>query len=93
MILIAYDFSNDKTRAKFAKFLKKYGRRIQYSVFKIRNSTRVLKLVTKEIEHRFKKYFTNTDSILIMKICDGCQRKSIKYGSMSYEDKDVICLE
>jgi len=93
MILIAYDFSNDKTRTKFAKFLKKYGRRVQYSVFKIKNSSRVLQLITKEIDHRFKKYFENTDSVLIMKVCDGCQHKAIKYGNMSYEDKDVICLE
>ena len=38
MLLISYDISNDKVRTKFAKYLSKYGFRLQYSVFEITNS-------------------------------------------------------
>ncbi|MGP5058704.1 CRISPR-associated endonuclease Cas2 [Psychrobacter celer] len=34
--------SDNKTRAKFAKFLLEHGDRIQYSVYEIHNSERVL---------------------------------------------------
>ena len=42
MILVSYDISNDKVRTKFAKFLSKFGFRLQYSVFEIHNSEAVL---------------------------------------------------
>ena len=37
MLLISYDISNDKIRTKFAKYLSKFGFRLQYSVFEISN--------------------------------------------------------
>jgi CRISPR-associated protein Cas2 len=93
MILITYDFTSDKTRTKFSKFLRKYGRRIQYSVFLIRNSERILSIIKKEIEMRYSKMFTNLDSIVIVNICKNCHNKTIRYGNASYEEEDVICLE
>ena len=38
MLIVTYDIHDDKTRTKFGKLLKKYGRRLQYSVFEIKNS-------------------------------------------------------
>jgi len=55
MFIVSYDIENDKTRTKFSKLLKQYGRRLQYSVFEIKNSARVLENIKSEIEHRFKK--------------------------------------
>ena len=37
------------------KFLSKFGYRLQYSVFKIENSERILNIVSSEIENRFGK--------------------------------------
>lgn len=37
------------------KFLSKFGYRLQYSVFKIENSERILNIVSSEIENRFQK--------------------------------------
>lgn len=37
------------------KFLSKFGYRLQYSVFKIENSERILNIVSSEIENRFAK--------------------------------------
>ena len=57
MILISYDIQNDKLRTKFAKYIKKYGYRLQYSVFEITNSKNVLKNIMCEIKNMFEKKF------------------------------------
>ncbi|MFA7170661.1 MAG: CRISPR-associated endonuclease Cas2, partial [Candidatus Paceibacterota bacterium] len=75
MVIICYDFSDNKTRARFSKFLKKYGRKIQFSVYEIKNSQRILQNILDEIELRYKKEFTNSDSILIFSVCEGCKKK------------------
>jgi CRISPR-associated endonuclease Cas2 len=93
MIIISYDFSNDKKRAKFAKFLKQYGNKIQYSVYQIKNSQRLLNIIMTEIELRYKKTFDNTDSILIIRICAGCQKKIVRYGSAVHEESEVVYFD
>lgn len=90
MLIVSYDFANDKRRAKFSKFLEKYGRRIQYSVFSVRNSTRVLRNIVAEIDAKYKKYFKNTDSIVIFSVCLGCKAKVIRYGSARHEVESVV---
>ena len=68
MIIISYDISNDKKRTKFAKYLEKFGHRIQYSVFEIDNSNRVLKNIQADIDNRFMKEFDQSDSIYIFEL-------------------------
>ncbi|RMD76639.1 CRISPR-associated endonuclease Cas2 [Candidatus Dojkabacteria bacterium] len=93
MILLTYDISDDKLRTKFSKFLEKYGFRLQFSVFKIKNSRRVLDVIKLEIEKRFAKKFTNTDSIYIFEICEGCEKKTTKFGFAKHEDEDVVYFD
>lgn len=93
MLLVSYDFTNDKIRSKFSKFLKKFGRRIQYSVFEIRNSPRVLTNILKEIELVYKKQFKNTDSIVIFPVCVACQKKIVRYGYAKNEESDVLVFK
>ena len=57
MILISYDIQDDKLRTKFAKYVKKYGYRLQYSVFEITNSKNILKNIMCEISDMFEKKF------------------------------------
>jgi len=90
MLLVSYDITNNKTRTKFAKFLKKYGRRLQYSVFEIKNSQRVLQNILKEVEYLYKKKFENTDSVVIIKICKSCKKKIVRYGYAVNEEKEVV---
>jgi CRISPR-associated protein Cas2 len=90
MLLVTYDISNDRKRTRFAKFLKQYGSRVQYSVFKIKNSERVISIITSTIEKKFAKSFAPEDSIYIFSVCDGCNKKVFKYGHAVYEDQDVI---
>ena len=92
MLIVTYDFSNDKIRTKFSKFLSKFGTRIQYSVFRIKNSPRILATVTDEIEHKFKKHFSYGDSIFVFKFCEGCDKKVLKYGHAGNEDVEILFM-
>ncbi|PJE64041.1 MAG: CRISPR-associated endonuclease Cas2 [Candidatus Ryanbacteria bacterium CG10_big_fil_rev_8_21_14_0_10_43_42] len=93
MLLLTYDFSDDRVRAKFSKFLEKFGHRIQYSVFEIRNSRRVLQNIKSEIELVYKNAFTGADSVLIFHICEGDKKKIARYGYAKNEEKDVVVFE
>lgn len=90
MIIVSYDFHSNKRRARFSKFLKQYGRRIQYSVFELKNSHRILQNVLTEIELRYKASFTTSDSILIFGLCEPCKGKIIRYGYPVSEEKEVV---
>ncbi len=90
MIILSYDISNDKTRARFSKFIQKYGRRLQYSVYEIKNSKRVLNNIIYEIDFKFKKEFEDTDSVLILDMCALCDRKIKRYGFAVHEEKDLV---
>lgn len=90
MLVVSYDISDDRLRTKFSKFLEKYGYRIQYSVFQIRNSERVLRNVCIEIESRFMKRFSQTDSVYIFCLSSHCEIK--RYGYARNEEKDLIII-
>lgn len=90
MFIVSYDFKDDKRRGEFSKFLKKFGRRIQYSVFEIRNSQRILDNIIKNIDMKYAPNFTKADSIVIFSVCDGCKKKIRRYGYAENEEKEVL---
>lgn len=90
MLILSYDIANDKVRTKFSKFLKKYGRRLQYSVRELKNSDRILDIVLLEIENKFWKSFENSDSILIFRLCEWCKKKVIRYGYAVSEEEEIV---
>jgi len=90
MILVSYDISSNKTRTRFSKFLTKYGRRIQYSLFEIQNSKRVLQIILKSVENRYKKQFELTDSILIFQITEADEKRIIRYGYAVNEEEKLL---
>ena len=92
MYIVSYDISNNKLRTKFSKFLKKYGRRLQYSVFEIKNSPRILKLILGEIESKFAKKFEATDSVLIFSITPLCAPSIYRFWSAVEEEKELILV-
>ena len=49
MVIISYDISNDKKRNKFSKYIKRFGKRMQYSVYEIDNSERILENIICDI--------------------------------------------
>lgn len=90
MLIVSYDFASNKTRAKFAKFLKKYGRRIQYSVFSVRNSPRVMRNILAEVDILYKKKFKKTDSVVLFPVCETCKNKLARYGAAKHDIEDVV---
>ena len=88
MIILTYDIKNDKLRTKFSRFILSYGRRLQYSVYEINNSERILKLVEIKIKSEFEKKFSQDDSVLIFKLSKNC--KILRFGYAKNEEKDLL---
>lgn len=93
MIIVTYDIMEDKKRTRFSKFLQQYGERIQYSVFTIRNSKRILDIILKEIDYRFRKEFHKCDSIIIFRVCNGCKNDIIRYGSPKHQENGLVFFD
>ncbi len=90
MLIVSYDISDDKTRTHFSKFLVKHGYRLQYSVFRIKNSERHLEIIKQHIRDHFMKRFGESDSVMIYPVDEN---KMIQYGYASHEDDDMIIID
>lgn len=88
MLLISYDISNNKTRTSFSKYLSKFGHRLQYSLFEINNSKRILNLIQIEIKTKYAKRFEESDSIMIFQMSSSCV--ITKYGYAKHQDEDLV---
>lgn len=91
MIIVSYDIADDKLRNRFSKFLKKYGHRIQYSVFKIKNSKRLLDIIKSEIVFTFEKCFSQADSVIIIETSKNCTITNFGYAKNI--ESDIIVIE
>lgn len=89
MYIIVYDIQEDRLRTHLSKFLTKYGRRIQYSVFEIKNSARILRNIQVEMEARFEKRFSQGDSVFVFNIPDNAN--ILRFGYPRNEETD-LCL-
>jgi len=92
MLLVAYDISDDKVRTRFSKFLKKFGHRLQYSVYQIKHSEKILNNIVAEIKTRYEKEFTKADSVILFKIPENSHAKTIKFGYAKDMDEEVLFL-
>jgi CRISPR-associated protein Cas2 len=91
MIIISYDIKNNKLRTKFSKYIKKYGYRLQYSVYEITNSENMLLKIKQDIENIYKKSFSNADSVIILKTSKNCE--ITKFGYAKNDDSDIIYMD
>jgi CRISPR-associated protein Cas2 len=89
-LLVTYDIANDRLRSKFSKYLSKFGRRLQYSVFEVKNSERILKLICFEITTNYSKKFDQSDSVIIFKMSSSCEQ--INFGYAKNDESDLIIL-
>ena len=90
MIIISYDIANDKLRTRFSKYLQRFGYRIQYSVFKIDNSKRILDNIICDLENTFAKSFDEEDSVYIFCLSSTCNVR--RYGYAKHEEEDIIII-
>ena len=90
MVIVSYDISDDKKRTKFSKYIQRFGHRLQYSVYEIENSDRILNNIITDIDNRFSKLFDETDSIYIFKLSNTCE--VTRYGYAKHEEEDFIVI-
>lgn len=91
MILISYDIKSNKLRNKFSKYIKKFGYRLQYSVYEITNSKHILNNIMTEISNDFEKCFSQDDSVLIIQTSENC--KITKFGYARNDESDIIIVK
>ena len=90
MIIVSYDISNDKLRTKFAKYLSRFGHRIQYSVFEIDNSQRIVNNIVNDLKNKYESKFEQTDSVIIFKMSSSC--KVLRFGYAKNDEKDFLII-
>lgn len=91
MVLISYDISDTKKRAKFNKYIKKFGNMVQYSVYEIENSDKLLNNIISDINNKFVKMFDESDSVYIFKLSASCE--ILKYGYPRHEDAEMLIVK
>lgn len=90
MMIISYDIADDKLRNRFAKMLTKNGAiRLQFSVYEINNTARVINNIIIKIEDVFAKHFSGADSVVVFDIGNAKVRK---FGNAIHRDMDVVYL-
>lgn len=90
MIVISYDIADNKLRTRFAKYLKLFGHRLQYSVFEIDTSERMLNVIETDIKNKYERQFSESDSIIIFRMSSSC--KITRYGYAANDTEDVIIV-
>ena len=91
MIIISYDIADDKKRSKFNKYIRKFGHRLQYSVYEIDNSEKILDNIIIDINNKFLKEFDDMDSVYIFQMSSSC--KIHKFGYASNEDVPLLIVQ
>lgn len=89
MLVVSYDISDTKLRSRFSKLLTKNGAiRLQFSVYEINNTNRVLENLLLKIE-QFATKFDGGDSVIVF---DVSGVKLRKYGNAIHRDVDIVYL-
>lgn len=87
MLVISYDISDTKLRTRFAKMLTKNGAiRLQYSVYEVNNTNRIIENLMIKIE-QFATKFDGADSVIVFDV-SGVKLK--KYGNAIHRDVDIV---
>ena len=90
MVVVSYDISNDKLRTKFAKYLSRFGHRLQYSVFEIDNSEKIVNNIRNDLKNKYEKSFSQEDSVIIFKLSSSCE--VLRFGYAKNDEKDFIII-
>ena len=89
MLVVSYDIIDTKLRARFAKMLTKNGAiRLQFSVYEVNNTNRVLENLMLKID-QFATKFDGGDSVIVFDV-SGVKLK--KYGNAIHRDTDIVYL-
>ena len=90
MVIVSYDISNDKLRTRFSKYLSRFGHRLQYSVFEIDNSPRIIDNIVNDLKNKYEKSFGQEDSVIIFKLSSSCE--VLRFGYAKNDEKDFLII-
>ncbi|GBU24444.1 CRISPR-associated endonuclease Cas2 [Fibrobacteria bacterium R8-3-H12] len=87
--VFAYDISENKTRAKVAKTLERFGIRVQKSFFQINAPKEIIEQIRNSLLNCIDK---KTDRLFIYPVCEDCSggAKLIGNGKLQIEEKFII---
>lgn len=77
-VVVAYDISNNRRRARIFKIMKGYGRRVQYSVFECGLDSARFQNMLAEVKKNMK---LSEDSLRVYRLCAECCGKAIIEGT------------
>jgi len=87
MLVVSYDIADDKLRNGFSKMLTKNGAvRLQYSVYELNNTKRVIDNLMIKIDSYAKK-FGGADSVIVFDVANVNLKK---YGNAIHRDEDIV---
>ena len=87
MLVVSYDLVDDKLRNKFSRMLTKNGAiRLQYSVYELNNTKRVMDNLMVKIDY-YAKMFSGADSVIVFDVANVNLKK---YGNAIHRDEDVV---
>ena len=90
MIIISYDIQDNKLRSRFNKYIRRFGFRLQYSVYEIENSQKVLDNISADITNKFEKVFSESDSVIIFNLSNTC--KISRFGYAKNDEESIIIV-
>ena len=90
MIIISYDIQDNKLRSRFNKYIRRFGFRLQYSVYEIENSQKVLDNISADITNKFEKAFSVGDSVMIFNLSNTC--KISRFGYAKNDEESIIIV-
>lgn len=91
MLVVSYDIHNGKLRNRFSKMLQKNGAiRLQFSVYEVNNTDRLMDLLREKIRNEFMPLFDGGDSVMVF---DVNGERVEKYGNAIHRDADMVWME
>jgi CRISPR-associated protein Cas2 len=77
-VVVTYDISDDKTRTRLHKTLRRFGERVQFSVFECILTSEMFEQMCREVavalEHQ------ELWRVRYYEICEGCRRRTVTLG-------------
>lgn len=90
MIIISYDIKDDKLRTRFSKMLCRHGAiRLQFSVYEVNNTRRVIENIKIEITEKYAKLFSPANCVVIF---EASTQNVMKFGNAVHRDQEIVYL-
>jgi CRISPR-associated protein Cas2 len=78
LIVVAYDIPDDRTRTKLHKTLRRFGERVQYSVFECILTPELFQKLCAEVAETLEHQ--DLWRVRYYEICEGCRGRTVTLG-------------